>query len=224
VKSYALSSCLLAGLLFSACVSPEARFDDFADGKNDDGGGGSNGLQNSDGAFDIAPEQISGTYLYVVSTIVAPRIPTIYLAEVEAEKVGKAIKLRIRQRPVSKTDRVTPVAPWGDWHEDILDTTGEIDSDPIRTTVPAAANALTGFDTETEIAMHGRLFNLAADDDPDAPVAFFCGTITGRVISPFPIDDLTGSTFTGSRITNVADPTSYPPVVINCDKDPARPL
>jgi hypothetical protein len=213
---------LLAGFL-SACASPEARFDDFADGKND-GGGASNGLQQADGSFDLTPGQISGTYLYVVSTIVAPRIPTIYLAEVEAEKVGKAIKLRIRQRPVSKTDRATPVAPWGDWHEDILDTEGEIDSDPIRTTVPAAANALTGFDTDTEIAMHGRLFNLTADDDPEAPVDFFCGTITGRVISPFPIDDLSGSTFTGSRITNVDDPESYPPVVINCSKDPARPL
>jgi hypothetical protein len=223
VKSYALFLLLSAGSLITACISPEGRYDDFANGKNDGGAAESN-PQDGSGVFPLAPEQITGSYLYVVSTIVAPRIPTVYLAEVEAEKLGRGVKLRIRQRPLSKTDRTTPVGPFGDWHEDVLGTDGVIDSAPLRTTVPAAANALTGLDTDTEIAMHGRLFNLAAEDDPDAPVDFFCGTITGRIISPFPIDDLTGSTFTGSRITDVDDPKSYPPVVINCDKDPARPL
>lgn len=224
MKYSALSSCLLAGLLsIAGCTSPEARFDDFGD-NNGPGDDSSSGLKHSDGVLSLAPEQITGTYLYVVSTVIAPKIPTVYLAEVEAENVGKAIKLRIRQRPLSKTDRATPVGPWTDWHEDMLDTSGEINSDPITAIVPAAANALTGFDTETEIAMQGRLFDLAAENDPDAPVDFFCGNITGRVISPFPVDSLSGSTFTGSRVTNVDDPKSYPPVVINCDRDPARPL
>jgi hypothetical protein len=221
VKLYVRFSLLFAVLLMPACISPEARFDDFVDGKN--GGDSSSDLEGSGGALQIEPEQITGSYLYVVSTVVAPRIPTVYLAEVEAEKVERLIKLRVRQRPLSKTDRFTPVGPWGSWREDLLDLEGTLESEPIRTVVPADANAITGVDTETEIAMHGRLFALA-ESNPEAPVEFFCGAITGRILSPFPIDDLTGSTFTGSRIPDVSDPTSYPPVVINCDRDPARPL
>lgn len=222
MKSYVLSFGLSACFLLSACTDPEARFDDFANGKNETGDNDGS-LHDANDAFDLEPEQIDGTYLYVVSTIVAPRIPTIYLAQVEARKEGRTITLRIRQRPLSKVDRTTPVGPWGEWREDVLDSDGEIDSPPLRTVVPGEANAITGFDTESEISMHGRLFDVAAQD-PDARVDFFCGTITGRIISPFPIDDLTGSTFTGSRIEDVDNPKSYPPAVINCDRDPARPL
>ena len=168
----------------------------------------------------IAPEAMTGSYLLIVSTTIAPRIPVIYEAQLEAELEGNELALHLRQRPLSKLDRKTPVGPWTDWTDGHVDAEGHFDSGTLELVIPADANALTGLDTQVEIALSAWLPAQSAD----APADFLCGEVTGRIVGPIPIDDLSGSTFTVMRVADLDHPEDFPEIEINCDHEPARPL
>jgi hypothetical protein len=73
----------------------------------------------------------------------------------------------------------------------------------------------------TETTFTGTFVNPGTADDPDAKLQFFCGTMSGKAITPFTIP-LDGSTFAASRIENPDDPSSYPRVLIDCNMTPAK--
>lgn len=171
----------------------------------------------------VSSEQARGSYLLVVSTVVAPRIPVVVLTEIDADENGDELELKLRVRTLSKLDRKTPVGPWSDWMPATLAADGTLHSEPLAITIPADANAITGFDTDAEITLNGAI-NVGGDESSDAAVRFICGDLTGRILRPIPIDDLSGSTFTATRIDDVDDVDSYPEAVINCAGAPARPL
>jgi hypothetical protein len=154
----------------------------------------------------------------------APSVPAVFLAQIEAERVDDHLVLRIRQRPLSKADRITPVADWGDWIEGQLGLDGSFQSETIDAVIPAAANPIITFDTEVEIALRSDQIGALELADSDARVDFLCGDVTGRILSPIEVDDLTGSHFAATRIADVDDPASYPAVLINCDREPAKAL
>jgi hypothetical protein len=164
--------------------------------------------------------QLTGSYLLVVSTSIAPRVPVLYVAQIEAEQVGDTLSLRLRERPLSKLDRKTQVGSWSDWTEASVDRDGFLSSETLAITIPADANALTGLDSDVEIVLSGQLDAQEAGE----PLGFLCGDVVGRVMNPFPIDDLSGSAFTATRIDDLADVEGYPEVEINCAHEPARPL
>ncbi len=199
---------LLASLLATGCAS-----------ESDDKQGDDKGDPQQSQPF-IAPEVLTGSYLLVVSTTIAPRIPVMYEAELEAELNGEELALRLRQRPLSKLDRKTPVGPWTDWVDGRVDAQGHFDSGTLELVIPADANALTGLDTLVEIALSAWLPAQTAD----APADFLCGEVTGRIVGPIPLDDLSGSTFTVMRVTDLEQPETFPEPEINCAHDPARPL
>lgn len=209
----------------ASCFAPEDKFDDFVEAKREiapeAGSGGPGGDAGS--GIPLKADQISGTYYYAVSIPLSPSLPTVYLAQVEASDAGDMLSVRIRQRPLSKTDRKTPVGEWSEWQTNLVSPVGSYMSPAISTTVPAAANAVTGTDSETEIAFEGTFINPATESMPDAKVEFFCGTGSGQATKPLFIP-LNGATFAAQRLDTPDDPSTYPPVVINCNKDPARPL
>ncbi len=213
---------LLLLLTCSACFDPAGKFDDFVTAKEKlavDAGGDTGGEPGN--AEPLKAEQVPGAYLYAISTPTNPAQPTVYLAEVEASQVGDGLEVRIRQRPLAIADRKTPVGDFSDWMTNVVDASGAYESPAITTVVPAAANAF-GLELTTTVTFRGRLVNPATAEMPDAKVEFFCGTATG-VVEGLNLS-LDGSTFAAVRIPDPADTSTYPAVVINCNKDPAAPL
>jgi hypothetical protein len=206
----------------TACFDPNEKFQDFVDAKKalaTDAGTTTPGGNT----VPLLASQVDGVYLYAVSTPAAPLQPTVYLAEVEGTQTGTQLSVRIRQQPLSKLDRATPVGDWSEWLTTDVDVAGKYETGPILTVVPAAANSVLPLDTTTEISFSGLFVNPSTPDMMEAKVQLFCGTGAGRAISPIALD-LTGTTFAATRITDPADPSSYPAVVINCNMDPAQPL
>jgi hypothetical protein len=214
----------IVGFVLAACFTPEERFDDFIDRKKelladagsvvDDAGQG-----NSEA---LTAEQVTGSYSYAISTPVDPTKPVVYLAEVEASPAADdQLDVRIRQQPLSITDRKTPVGDFSEWTSMLVDPIGTYESPPITTLVPAAANSF-GIPLTTTIVFTGLFINPATPEQPDAKVEFFCGTATGTVMGLGL--SLDGSTFAAQRIADPEDTGTYPDVVINCNQDPAAPL
>jgi hypothetical protein len=212
-------------LMFSACFAPQERFDDFvaakknlaAEAGTDDGDGDGPGNDEP-----VTAEQITGTYLFAISTPVDPVHPLVYLAEFDAAAgMGDALDVRLRQRPLSIRDRKTPVGEFSEWISTSVEPTGVYESPPIDTVVPPAANSF-GLALTTTIRFKGTFHNPATPAMPEAKIEFFCGTATGNVeglnLS------LDGTNFAASRLADPEDTSTYPDVVINCDKDPAAPL
>jgi hypothetical protein len=214
---------LLLGLSLAGCETQNASSGEDAvvdagvdDALGDAAGGAAHGL---------TPEQLSGDYFFVVSTKLLPKAPAVFLAQVQAESEGDRILMRLRQQPLSKSDRATPVALWGPWDSGTVDRDGHFVSRTIEARIPAEANPITGFDTDARIMLDGQMsdaFDLAT---LTGPVDFMCGHITGSILRPIVVDDLSGSTYTATRIADIDDPSTYPKdVVINCQGDLARPL
>lgn len=222
IKEHAILCCL--GV--AACFTPEERFDDFVAAKRelavDAGTGGEDAGGMTGNSEPLKAEQVTGSYLYAVSTPASPTQPTVYLTEVEAmPAMDDYLDVRIRQRPLAIADRKTPVGEFSEWLSMVVEPVGTYETPPITTVVPPAANSF-GLPLTTTIAFKGTFFNPATDDMPEAKVEFFCGTATGVVEGlNLPLD---GSTFAASRIPDPADTSTYPAVVINCNKDPAAPL
>jgi hypothetical protein len=213
---------LWLGLSLVGCEAENASSgeDAVVDAGSDDARGDAGGAAHA-----LTPEQLSGDYFFVVSTKLLPKAPAVFLAQIKAERAGDHILMRLRQQPLSKSDHATPVALWGPWDSGTVDEQGHFVSTTIEARIPAEANPITGFDTDAKIALDGQLseaFDLAA---LAGPVQFMCGHITGSILRPIAVDDLSGSTYTATRIADIDDPSTYPKDVrINCQGDLARPL
>ncbi len=216
---------ILLGLTLTGCFAPEQRFDDFVEDKKQlaaDAGTDASDAGEPGNTQPLTAEQVTGTYSYAISTPVDPTKPTVYLTEVEASPAtGDFLNVRIRQRPLAFADRKTPVGAFSEWTTTRVEPTGTYQSPSITTVVPAAANSF-GLPLTTTIVFTGLFVNPGTPEMSDAKVEFFCGTATGVVEGlNLPLD---GSTFAASRIPDPADTSTYPEVVINCNKDPAAPL
>ena len=78
--------------------------------------------------------------------------------------------------------------------------------------VPGAANPVTNGDILANVVLTGSLCGDARS---------FCGTVTGNVVTPLPLD-LAGSTFTLTRVDPPADPPTRP--AVDCAGTLADPL
>jgi hypothetical protein len=218
--------CGLGLLSLTACFEAEKRFDDFVDKKKElagDAGPGGDDGGPIDNTEPLTAEQIAGSYLYAVSTPIAPTRPVVYVAELEAAPTsGIKLEVRIRQQPLSITDRKTPVGDFSAWTTMEVLPTGVYESPPITTVVPAGANSF-GIPLTTTITFRGTFVNPATPEMPDAKVEFFCGTVPMGVVEGLNLP-LDGSTFAATRIPDPSDTSTYPDTVINCSKDPAAPL
>lgn len=172
----------------------------------------------------LQPEQLTGTYLFGVSTILARSAPIVLMVELAGEAQDDQISVRLRFRPISKQDRMTAVGEWSDWTAGEVDESGHWNSSTVHVDIPAEANPIIASETVADVVFEGELLDLRSEDDPAAELNFLCGSVTGKVIDPIPVDDLGGSTFAAARIGDLDDLAGYPEVTIDCDHGLPRPL
>lgn len=165
-----------------------------------------------------APEQLSGTFLFVVSTPLDPSKPFVNLLEVRATREGELYRITMREQPLSAMDRKTPVGMFSADRTFEVAPSGCFSSMALSFDIPAAANPIIALPATTELSFTGNI--ATAQRDANGAVGFWCGTVSGRTITPLPMS-IDGSTFTAIRIS---DPNNLPPVVINCAMTPASPL
>jgi hypothetical protein len=211
-----LLACALLSL-GAACADPDGKFDEFVRRSAHDEPEPDAGPMTDGGALPAA-EQVTGTYLSVVSSNINPKLPVVYTLEVTAVQMGDMLELTMVDQPLSYMDRMTPVGMKSAPRKILVPPTGSYDEVLEQVITPGAANPiLNDVDTLADTTFHGA-FNAAETDGPGGQVLFWCGTLMGHLYEPLE-QDITG-TFTISRIVDGV----FPPVVINCAKDAADPL
>ncbi|HEY6879528.1 MAG TPA: hypothetical protein VI299_15985 [Polyangiales bacterium] len=207
-------------LAWTGCPDPGADFDDFAKraGTSHDAGPvEQGGCALPEGALP-APEQLSGTFLFSVSTTVGRDRPFVFLLDVDVSRSGARYEITIVAQPLAANDRKTPVGAPTDPQTFSVEAGGCFTSVPQLFALPAGANPILPVQATSELSFSGNVGS--ALRDARGAVTFWCGQVNGRSVTPLPMN-IDGSTFAATRVTN---PAQLPPVVINCAMDPARPL
>jgi hypothetical protein len=213
---FRLLACALL-CLGAACADPDGKFDEFVRRTGTDPEPDA-GVPVPDGGFVLpTAEQVSGTFLSVVSTNISPKKPVVYLLEVTAVQKGEELELTMVDQPLAAADRMTPVGMKSAARSLRVTAAGSYQEMLTQVVTPAEANPVLPAPTLADTTFHGQLA-AAETDGADGPVLFWCGTVTGHLYEPLD-QDITG-TFTISRIVDGV----YPEVVINCAKEPADPL
>jgi hypothetical protein len=202
------------------CVDPGGKYDDFVArkeaGKDMSGDGSS--ADGDMGPVELPePEQITGSYLYVVA--LSGVAPTFYLLEVEAQREGEQLSLSMRYRALAYADRETPVEDFNEWETYEVDPAGYYETPELMITVPGAANTFGVDAVVSKLVFRGNVGNgKLENDDPDGKVVFFCGDVGPDVEAVvFGVTQKPGGgTFTASRIL---DENDYPDAVLNCEGD-----
>ncbi|XXX75301.1 hypothetical protein WMF30_47400 [Sorangium sp. So ce134] len=152
-----------------------------------------------------------GDFFFSLSAYLLPQAPIVFVASLTTEASDGGLSFSMTFQPLEAADRRTPTGPSVDVGPFELNEDGTFAAELPTIVVPGNANPISGSELEATITLSGTLC---------APADFVCGDVTGTATRPVNLD-LVGSTFAMERIT---DPSSYPASVINCKKDPARPL
>ncbi|MBL9101675.1 MAG: hypothetical protein JNL82_12000 [Myxococcales bacterium] len=153
------------------------------------------------------PADLSGLFLFSISTVIQPDLPFQFLATVDASGVPTlAIEFQPLTLDIGKVS--TPRQPFGDTlnHETFVegDFTFQIDFGSVM--LPGQTNPITGSDITADLFMSGTI--ISQD--------FVCGTISGDVTAPL-MASVDGSTFAAVRVDGPGDlPAEVP---INCTPD-----
>lgn len=217
------SAALPCAALLIGCADPGGRFDDFeardttiresqagGDGGGDDGTGGGGGRGGGDGCLPEAGA-VDGDFFFNLSAYLLPQAPIVFLASLTTAASDGGLSFSMTFQALEVADRRTPTGSPADVGPYELSEDGTFTAELPTIVVPGNANPISGSELEATITLAGTLC---------APADFVCGDVTGTASRPVELD-LKGSTFAMERIT---DPSSYPAAVINCKKDPARPL
>ncbi|WP_437810854.1 hypothetical protein [Sorangium sp. So ce1078] len=154
---------------------------------------------------------MDGDFFFNLSAYLLPQSPIVFVASLTTEASDGGLSFSVTFQPLEAADRRTPTGAPVDVGPYEVSADGTFSADLPTIIVPGNANPISGSELEATITLTGTLC---------APADFVCGEVTGTTTRPVPLN-LEGSTFAMERIT---DPSSYPAAVINCKKDPARPL
>jgi len=214
-----LTFMLLAGsaVLLAACPDTGASFDDFAARYEEINPGTSSSSGVSACEVPIADDaEVTGDWLFTLSARLDPKQAFVLNASITAElQMDGTMLVDMTLVPLSADDQMTPVACPAITFEDLLvnaDGTFAwlLAEDTAGLTLCGAANPISGGDILTGLAISGTICG-------GATAGFVCGPVTGKVTTPIPNFDLTGSTYTIQKISGAP-----PAPVINCDKVPAE--
>lgn len=149
--------------------------------------------------------------MLAISVTLAPTKPILALADVTTPTLDGGTGFAFDAQPLSAADRVTPVGQKASFGPFPVDEHGAFQADIPNLQTTGAANPVTGGDIAARVVLSG---NLCGDGQ------FFCGTLTGNVTKPIPLD-LKGSTFTFTR----AEGTTLPArPAVDCAGTLADPL
>jgi hypothetical protein len=171
------------------CVDPEEDFDAFAarahaapPGAHDAGGDG--------GPCSVAPGGVEGQYLLAISVTLSPTKPILALTNVTTPMLDGGTGLTFDAQPLSAADRKTPVGQKTSFGPFQVEQDGTFRAEIPNLETTGAANPVTGGDIAASVVLSG---SLCGDG------RFFCGTVSGNVTKPIPLD-LKGSSFTLTRV------------------------
>jgi hypothetical protein len=204
-RSAALVFCLAA----SGCVDPGGRFHDFEQRRAQRPDAG---VEPDAGSCSVAPGSVTGLYELSLSAVIAPKKPILAILTVSTPSTNGGTGLAFDAQPVSASDRKTPVGDVLHFGPFPIRADGGYDAALTNLRVTGAANPISGSDIVANVVLHGRLCGDGS---------FFCGTATGSVTAPLTVD-LTGSTYTITRVPSAAELPAQP--TIDCAKDLADPL
>lgn len=175
-----LAASILALVGLGGCPDPQKSFDDFVKrAPTRDGGGGGGGTL----------EDISGTFLLAVSTVLAPDAPIQFITDSKLTPNGDGTaKLDMTLTPLTVMGRTkvgTPIVVKGA----AIDENGAFTIDLMTQTVPGAANPVSGSDIEAKLVLKGAIRSKDR----------FCGDIEGELVKPY-VSPLAGSTWSGIRV------------------------
>jgi hypothetical protein len=208
----------IAALWFAGCPDPGGDFDAFtrrAGTQTTDAGMIS--CETSEGELP-EPEQLSGQFLLSVSTTIGRETPFVYLLDVEVAREDDSYQITMSATPLLASDRTTPAGESSEPQTFTVEPNGCFMSPPQLFMVPGPANPILPVPATSELSFAGSVVSAVRDDQ--GSVTFWCGQVNGRTVTPLPMM-IDGSTFAATR---VLDPDNLPPVVIDCDMTPARPL
>jgi hypothetical protein len=195
----------------SGCVDPGADFDAFISRarapQSDAGDAGGDAS-----VCTLNPGDVEGQYLFAISVTLAPTKPILALADVTTPASGGATGFAFDAQALSAADGRTPVGQKVSLGPFQVDQNGAYRAAIRDLRVVGAANPVTGGDIAADLVLSG---SLCGDG------SFFCGTVTGNVTKPLPLD-LEGSTFTFTRIDSTTDLPDRP--AIDCAGNLADPL
>jgi hypothetical protein len=180
---------LAVALYFTACVDPEASFEDFARRSahsKPDGDAGADG-----GPCTVVPGAVEGQYLLALSVTLAPTKPIVALASLSTPRLDGGTGLSLAVQPLRASDRTTPVGAPITLGPFAIAADGTYRVDVPDVVVTGEANAISGGDIETSLSLVG---SLCGDGQS------FCGSLGGTVTQPLAGFDLAGSTFTFTRV------------------------
>ncbi len=210
---------MAALLLLAGCPDAEGEFcafdDRFKEIKNDGQGVGtceSAVIQTTCETCDVLPTDadVTGEYLFTLSTNIAPVLPFIFAADVSLTNG----QLRIEAQPLAAADRTTPVGSRFTIGPIPLDGGYCIDQDLPAIDVPGETNGISGSPARATVQLVGSVCG---------PGDFICGVIpmgTADVAGNMLM--LAGSTWTLERLSA---PGVYPePPTINCAMEKGAPL
>jgi hypothetical protein len=199
---------LVASLLCGACVDPGGDFAAFESRTRPptpkDAGGDA-------AECNVAPSSVAGEYLLALSVTLAPTKPIVVLTDLSTPPLDGGTGVLFAAQPLSAADRKTKVGPKLALGPFPVRENGTFRADMPGLSVPGAANPVTGGDISANVVLDGSLCGDGRS---------FCGTVTGNVVSPLPLD-LAGSTFTLTRVDPPAEPPVRPP--IDCAGDLSDP-
>lgn len=181
-------------LVMAGCPDPEAQMDQF--------------LDNTKSLRDVTQAEVgggnladvSGEFLFAISTVIAPDLPLQFLATTKfvANDNADGGTLDIDLHPLSLSTGSTTeprqlvgeVIPLKNL---VVDADGRFEADLGTLTVVGAANPISGSDIIAKLTLSGVI--QTAD--------LYCGTVAGEVMSPIqaPID---GSSFGAVRVTGIS--------------------
>jgi hypothetical protein len=194
-----------------SCVDPGADFDAFvgrAGPPRSDAG-----IAGGDAAVcTVSPGDVEGQYLFAISVTLAPTKPILALADVTTPASGGGTGFAFDAQPLSAADRRTSVGQKVSLGPFQVDQNGAYRAEIPNLQVTGAANPVTGGDIAANAVLTGTLCGDGS---------FFCGTVSGMVTAPLPLD-LKGSTFTFTRVDSPTDLPAQP--AIDCAGTLADPL
>jgi len=196
------------GLGLSGCADPEGEFKAFEERKAaNQGSGGTTACDPP------AAGEADGDFLFALSATLAPNKPILGVVGITTTDGANGTEMSVNLQPLSATDRKTAVGTADDFGPYALNADGTVAIEIASLITPGEANPITGSEINaSDVVLGGQVCGVKD---------FYCGTVTGNVTKPLPLD-LVGSTFTLERITT---PGTYPePPKINCAGDLADPL
>jgi hypothetical protein len=155
------------------------------------------------------PAALDGQYVFALSAVIQRETPILFLTQVTGLANPPSVQLVFQ--PLRSADRRTPVGSPVTVGPFPLAADGTLHAELPPLVVSGESNPITGGEIEAQVTLDARLCG---------GTDFQCGTVTGNVTRPIPLD-LAGSTFAMERVQGGVVPAQP---FLSCARNQAAPL